>query len=95
MYLHYYHNLKHCGQVDSDLVFDYPKDRAFIVVAHNQDKEDALSAFKLIYGRDIEVVTPAQAYDLFARRKLPPEVFTTGRAGSTLNWDERVKRLCI
>lgn len=85
MYLHYYHNKQHCGQVDSELVFNYPKGRHFIVIAHNQEQQDALEAFKLIYGKHIQVVSLTEAKRLDKSYPLTTEIFITKKAGATLD----------
>lgn len=95
MYLHYYVNRQHGGQVDSEVVFNFPKNRPFVVIAHNQDKRDMLDAFKLVYGRDIRIVSPDEAAKLISLGQLPIDVFVTKKAGPTLKWDAQSKTLCI
>lgn len=87
MYLHYYFDNAHCGQVDSDLVFNFPRaNRTFVVIAHNQDKMDELEALKLVYGKNIPVFSVAAATRMFHERKMPHEVFITKKAGASLDW---------
>lgn len=95
MYLHYYVNRQHGGQVDLEVIMHFPKGRPFVVIAHNQDKRDLLEAFKLVYGKELRIVSVDEAAKLIAVGQLPIDVFITKKAGPTLKWDAQSKTLCI
>lgn len=84
MYLHYYFGKRHCGQMDSDLVFNFPKSRPFIVIAHDEKHMDMLSAFQLVHGKALKVLTPQQAAKQYGNNTAPAEIFTTKKMGDKL-----------